>query len=150
MILAQDIMSKNIISVKDTTPIKELAATLFKNNISGVPVMNEQDKVIGVVTENDLIDQNKKIHIPTAISFLDGFFLLGSPKKMEEELKKMAGITAGDICSKELISVNPETPLEDIATIMAENKIHTLPVIDNEKLVGIIGKGDIIRAIATS
>lgn len=128
-------------------PVKELARLLFKHKIGGVPVQDETGKVIGVVTESDLIDQNKKVHIPTVVSFLDGFLFLESPGKMENDLKKMAGITVGDICSRKLISVAPETPLDEVATLMAEKQVHTLPVMDNDQLVGVIGKTDIIKTL---
>ena len=60
----------------------------------------------------------------------------------------MAGYKVGDICSQDLVSVTPETELDELATLMAEKKIHTLPVLEGEQLVGIIGKSDIIRTIA--
>jgi CBS-domain-containing membrane protein len=111
-------------------------------------VVDEAGKVLGVVTESDLIFQNKKVHLPTAVAILDAFFFLESPNKMEKELKKMAGTKVGDICSQQLISVSPDTELEELATLMAEKKIHTLPVMDGDELVGVIGKSDIIRTIA--
>jgi predicted transcriptional regulator len=102
-----------------------------------------------VVTESDLIDQTKKVHIPTMISLLDSVIFLESSKKTEEEIKKMSGDTAQDICSDELISVAENTGLDEIATIMSERNVHTLPVIQDNKLVGVIGKSDIIRSIAS-
>jgi CBS-domain-containing membrane protein len=101
-----------------------------------------------VVTESDLIFQNKKVHVPTAVAILDAFLFLENPEKMERELKKIAGAKVGDICSRDLICVTPETGLEELATLMAEKKIHTLPVMEGEKLMGVIGKSDIIRTIA--
>ncbi|MDX1776398.1 MAG: CBS domain-containing protein, partial [Desulfobulbales bacterium] len=95
------------------------------------------------------IDQTKKVHIPTMVSILDSVIFLESSKKTEKEIKKMAGNMVQDICSMELISVTEDTGLDEIATIMSEKKIHTLPVIRNDRLVGVIGKSDIIRAIAT-
>ncbi len=147
MKLAQDIMTTEPITANSSMPVRELAKLLFEHKIGGVPVQDENEKVIGVVTESDLIDQNKKVHIPTVISFLDGFLFLESPGKMEKDLKKMAGITAGDICSKKLVSVTPQTPIDEIATLMAEKQVHTLPVMDGEQLVGVIGKTDIIKTI---
>ncbi|MCW5214521.1 CBS domain-containing protein, partial [Desulfobulbus sp. US5] len=83
-----------------------------------------------------------------AVAILDAFFFLESPDKMEQELKKMSGVTVGDIYAPEVISVQKDTPLEELATLMAEKNIHTLPVLDQEELVGVIGKSDIIRTIA--
>ncbi len=148
MLTAQQLMSKNVITVSGETPVRELAQILSDNTISGVPVVNDQGGVIGVVTESDLIDQNKKVHIPTVVAILDSFLFLESPEKMEKELKKMVGATVSDIFAHEIITVQQDTPLDEIATLMAEKKVHTLPVLDGETLVGVIGKSDIIRTIA--
>ncbi len=148
MLKARDIMTKEVLTVQPQTSVRELAALLLERKISGAPVVDEAGKVLGVVTESDLIFQNKKVHLPTAVAILDAFVFLESPGKMEEELKKMAGAKVGDICSRQLITVAPETVLEEIATLMAEKKVHTLPVIEDGDLVGVIGKSDIIRTIA--
>ncbi len=148
MLKAQDIMSRDVITVNENATVRELATLLLSRNISGAPVVDADGKVIGVVTESDLIFQNKKVHLPTAVAILDAFFFLERPEKMEKELKKIAGSKVGDICSHDLVSVGPETDLEELATLMAEKKIHTLPVLADGQLVGVIGKSDIIRTIA--
>ena len=148
MLTAKDIMTREVITVRQNTTVKELAEILWKNKISGVPVLDDNDAVVSVVTESDLIDQTKKVHIPTMISLLDSVIFLESSKKTEEEIKKMSGNTVQDICSDDLISVTEETGLDEIATIMSEKNLHTLPVIQDNKLVGVIGKSDIIRSIA--
>ena len=149
MLTAKDIMTTEVITVQMQTTVNELAEILWKNRISGAPVLDDDGKVVSVVTENDLIDQSKKVHIPTMISLLDSVIFLESSKKTEEEIKKMAGNTVQDICSKELVSVSEETGLDEIATIMANKKVHTLPVIQDDRLIGVIGKSDIIRTMAT-
>ncbi|RUM34606.1 MAG: hypothetical protein DSY50_06215 [Desulfobulbus sp.] len=148
MLTAKDLMSKNVITVTIDTPVQELATILSSHKISGVPVLDDNNEVIGVVTESDLIDQNKKVHIPTVMSILDSFIFLESPGKMEKELKKMSGTQVKDIFSPELITIQETTPLDELATLMAEKNIHTLPVLSGKKLVGVIGKADIIRTIA--
>ncbi|MCI5219723.1 MAG: CBS domain-containing protein [Candidatus Electrothrix sp. LOE2] len=148
MLRAQDLMTENVIAVTKETEVRELAKILTENNISGVPVIDGAGRLIGVVTESDLIFQNKKVHIPTAVAILDAFFFLESPEKMEKEMKKMAGVTVGDIYAAEVTSVQKDTPLDELATLMAEKNIHTLPVLDQDELVGVIGKRDIIRIIA--
>ena len=149
MLTAKDIMTREVITVQQDTPIKDLAEILWKNRISGVPVLDENNRVISVVTESDLIDQTKKVHIPTMISLLDSVIFLESSKKTEKEIRKMSGNTVGDICASELVTVTEETGLDEIATIMSEKSLHTLPVMEDDKLVGVIGKSDIIRSIAT-
>ncbi len=144
---AKDIMTTDVITAEESMSVKDLAKLLYENKISGVPVFDDKGQVIGVATESDLIDQNKKVHIPTVVAILDSFVFLENPEKLEKDIKKMAATNVGDICSHELVSVKPDTPLDEVATLMAERQIHTLPVMDGEKLVGVIGKTDIIRTL---
>lgn len=148
MLTAKEIMTKKIVSVKTDLPVEELAGVLWSHRINGVPVVDDDDLLIGVVTESDLIDQTKKFHIPTAISILDSVIFLDRAKNVEKEINKMTGATVGDICSREPVTISEDTPLDEIATIMAEKKVHTLPVLKNGSLVGIVGKADIIRTLA--
>jgi CBS domain-containing protein len=148
MLTAKDIMTTDVVTVRKDTSVKELAEILWKNKISGAPVLDYEGKVISVVTESDLIDQTKKVHIPTMISILDSVIFLESSKKTEKDIQKMAGNTVQDICAKELKSVSEDTGLDEIATIMSEKNMHTLPVMKDDKLVGVIGKSDIIRCMA--
>lgn len=140
-------MTRKVITVTAASSVKDLARILTENNISGVPVVNEDGMLIGVVTESDLIDQNKRIHIPTVVSILDSFIYLESPDRMEKEIQKIAGSTVADIYTSDPITVTVTTPLDELATIMSEKSIHTLPVLEDGKLVGVIGKKDIIRTI---
>lgn len=147
MLTARDIMTRDIITVTEESTIKELARILTSNHISGVPVINDKGKLVGVVTQSDLIFQTKKVHIPTVITILDSVFYLENPDKMGEEMKKMAGTKVKDILTSSPITVTEETQLDEIATIMSEKNFHTLPVVNKDTLVGVIGKKDIIRTL---
>jgi len=141
-------MTTNVVSVTKTTSVRDLARILLNNNISGVPVLDKDNNLCGIATESDLIFQNKRPHLPPFITILDSFFFLDNPEKMDQELKKIAGATVLDIFTEEVVSIQPDTPLDEIATIMTEKKIHTLPVIsDSGEMLGVVGKKDIIRTI---
>jgi len=146
MLKAKDIMTKDVITTKPEATVEELARLLMNNKVSGVPVTDDNKGLIGIVTENDLITQNKRLHIPTVIRLFDAFILLGSGR-MEEEIKKMAATTVGEICTKKVVSITEETTLDEIATIMAEQHIHLLPVLRGHNVVGIVGKADMVRAM---
>ncbi len=148
MLKAKDIMTSDVITVRKTTTLEELARIIVTHHISGTPVVDDEGTLQGIVTENDLINQNKRLHIPTILRLFDAFIPLGT-SKLENEIKRMAASTVEDIYTKEVVTVDKETPVETIATIMAEKKIHLLPVIKEGKLVGIIGKKDIIKGIAS-
>jgi CBS domain-containing protein len=82
------------------------------------------------------------------VSFLDAAIYLESSKKFEQEVKRMAATRVGDICNRTVVSITPDATLVDIATIMDEKKVHLLPVVANNKVVGIVGKRDVLKAVA--
>ncbi|KPK02583.1 MAG: hypothetical protein AMK71_01715 [Nitrospira bacterium SG8_35_4] len=146
MLKAKDIMTKEVITVEPGATIDALARILIDNKISGVPVVDEKKRLKGIVTENDLIRKNKRLHIPTVIRLFDAFILLGSDR-MENEIKKIVATTVDEICTKDVVSINEETSLDEIATIMAEQHIHLLPVLRDGVVAGIVGKADMVRAM---
>lgn len=147
MLKAKDIMTREVITVKPTTTVEELARILIKHQISGTPVVDEAGNLKGIVTENDLISKNSRLHIPTILRLFDAYIPLGT-SRLEDEIKRMAAFTVGDICTKEVVTAGEEASVEYIATIMTEKKIHLLPVLKERKLVGIIGKKDLIKSIS--
>jgi CBS domain-containing protein len=148
MLTAKDIMTKNVITVTPDTSLEKLAAILVKNEISGVPVVDDSGKLYGIVTENDLISQNKRLHIPTVVSFLDAAIYLESSKKFEEQVKRLTATTVQEICNRKVTTISEEVSVVDVATIMAEKKVHLLPVVKAGKVIGIVGKRDMVKAVA--
>jgi CBS-domain-containing membrane protein len=147
MLKARDIMTRDVITVRPSMTIEEFARLLMKHQISGAPVVDESGSLIGIVTENDLITQNKRLHIPTILRLFDAFIPLGT-SRLEKEIKKITATTVGEICTERVVSVGPETTIDEIATIMTEKKIHLIPVVEEGRIVGIIGKKDIIKGVS--
>ena len=144
---ARDIMSTNVVTVTKELTIEELSKQFVEHNVNGFPVIDEYGKLAGVVTQGNLIEQHKNLHIPTVITLFDAVLFLESEKKFERDVKKLTGTRVGDIYSPGAVSVRPETEIGDIITLMAEKDVHTIPVVDGDKLVGVIGKQDIIRGM---
>jgi CBS domain-containing protein len=122
---------------------------MTSHRIGSVPVVDDKGALIGIVTESDLIEQDKNFHIPTVISLFDWVIYLESEKKFEKELKRMTGQTVGDIYTKEAMTVEPQTTLSEIADLMCDKRIHSLPVVDAGKLVGIVSRIDLIRSMVS-
>ena len=146
MLKAKDIMTADVISAKPAMTVEELARILIEHKISGAPVVDDGNRLVGIVTEHDLIKKNKRFHIPTMIRLFDAYFLLDSDR-VEEDIKKMVAITVEEICNKKVVSITEDTSLEDIATIMSEQNIHLLPVLNDGIVVGIVGKADVVRSM---
>ena len=145
---AKDIMTKEVITVTRETSLQDLSRIFMENGINGLPVVDEEGAVIGVVTQGDLIEQKKQLHIPTVIALFDWVVPLESEKKFEADVKKMTAATVADIFHPHPVTVDVNADLTEIATLMAEEDVHTLPVLDGDRLVGIIGKLDLIRGFA--
>ena len=147
MLKAKDIMTKDVITVKTDTTLEEFARILMKHHISGAPVVDEKGNLRGIATENDLISKNSRLHIPTILRLFDAYIPLGA-SKLEDEIKRVTALTVGEISSKDVVTVDEETSAEYIATLMTEKKIHLLPVLKEGKILGIIGKKDLIKGVA--
>jgi CBS-domain-containing membrane protein len=142
-----DVMTRDVITVTPETPLRELASILSEKHINGVPVVDDKGNVLGVVCESDLVDQNKPLHIPTVFVILDSVIPMENPWRLQKEFKRLAATAVGDIYSKPAVSVEPDTDLSEVARIMSERKFYTLPVIEGGKLVGVVGKADVIRSL---
>ena len=141
-------MTRKVVTVNKSLSIKELSKLFIENRFNGITVRDYNDNVIGLVTQEDLIVQNINLHIHTVIDMFDAVLFLNNEKKFESDVKKLTGTTVEDIYHKHAISVSSNKQVNEITTLMAEKDIHTLPVLDGGKLVGIISKRDVIGSMA--
>lgn len=142
-----EIMRKEVVTCEGDTPVKEVAKKIIKNDITGMPVV-KGDQVIGIVTEADIIMQKAKIHIPNYIQLLDSFLYIEDPGEVEEELKKILGMKASEIMTSSVISIDPDASVSDLATLIEREHINPIPVIKEDKLVGIVSRADIVKLLA--
>ena len=141
----KDIMTTDVVTVSISDSVEQCAKLLQENDISGLPVLDAAGRVVGIVTEGDLIRRASRIKAPGYLEILGGLIYLGSPKKFVDELQRAMSLEAGQLMSKDVIPVKPDDSIEQAATLMVEKGINRLPVIDNqEKLVGIVSRRDIM------
>jgi len=147
MITAKDIMTREVITISPETEIAQAAQLLLTNRINGVPVVNDAGELVGILCQSDLIIQQKNIPIPSLFTLLDGFIPLTSSKKIDREVEKIAATKVEDAMTANPVTINPDTGIEEVAAFMVEKNYHTLPVVDGGKLVGIVGKEDVLRTL---
>jgi len=147
MLTARDIMTEQVVTVQKSLTLRELSDLFIKHHVNGFPVVDNDGNLVGVVTEKDLIEQNKNLHIPTVIALFDAVIYLESDEKFEKEVKRFTGTKVEDIYQQDVVTVSPDTEINEVAALMANKGIHTLPVVDNGKLAGVIGKLDIIKGM---
>jgi len=147
MLNARDIMTADLITVQIDEKITTAAELLVTNRINGLPVVNGEGRLVGIICQSDLISQQKKIPIPSFFTILDGIIPITSMKQIEKEAGKIAATRVNQAMTKDPITVNPDTDIETIASLMVDNNFHTIPVVEHGKLVGVIGKEDILKTL---
>ena len=147
MIIVRDIMNTNLITVTPDMDISKAAKILFDNQINGAPVVDDSGGLVGILCQSDLITQQKKLPIPTVFTFLDSLIRLTSVKQIEKQVRKIAAITVSEAMTPKPVTVQPDTDLETVAGLMVDSHFHTLPVVEGSRLVGIIGKEDVLRTL---
>jgi CBS domain-containing protein len=146
-----EIMTHNPIVVRPETPLHEAIKLLAEKRISGLPVVDDAGKLIGTISETDLMWQETGVTPPAYIMFLDSVIFLKNPAQYERDLHKALGQTVGEVMSQDVITVAPDKPLRDAARLMHDRKVQRLPVVDaSGKVIGILTRGDIVRDLAAS
>ena len=121
--LAKDIMTSQVITVTKDTTVTEVARLLIEHKVSGLPVIDQEGRVVGMVSEGDLIYQDKKLHTPAFLEILGGVIYLENPQRLGQDLSKMTAVKVAEIMTPKLYTVKEESTIEDIATIMIERQI---------------------------
>lgn len=147
MLKVKDIMTPDPLTVIAEAEIADAIALLLKNDFNGLPVIEAGGQLVGILCQSDLIAQQKKLPMPSLFTLLDGYFSLSSTKHFEKEMKKIAALTVRDAMTADPVTVAPETTVEEAATLMVDKSFHSLPVLDDGKLVGIVGKKDILKTL---
>lgn len=144
-------MTRDPIVVQRETPLQEAIQILAEKRISGIPVVDDGSKLVGIISETDLMWQETGVTPPAYIMFLDSVIYLQNPATYERELHKVLGQTVGEVMSKNPIAISPEQTVKQAAQLMQERNVHRLPVINSaNQVVGILTRGDIVRAMAAS
>jgi len=145
---AKDIMTTDVIVAKKGDTIFKVAKMLISRKIGGLPVVDEDNKVIGVISETDIIKKEKKAHSTPFINVLEGIIFLDDINKMEKDLRDIAAYKVEELMSKNIVKVNEDEDFDDVANIMIKKSINRVPVVDeNNILKGIICRYDIIKAM---
>jgi CBS domain-containing protein len=147
MITAKQIMTSDVITLSPETDILKAARLLLDKSINGAPVVDDEGKVLGILCQSDLVAQQKRVPMPSIFTLLDGFISLTSSKQLDKEIRKIAALTVTDAMTSDPVTVGPDTQLETIAGLMVDSSFHTLPVVEDGRLVGIIGKQDVLRTL---
>ena len=143
-LLAKDIMTKKVITISKDATLAELAKLLIKNKISGVPIVDEKEELLGIVTEADLIIKESNLPFPLSFSFA----FLESYESYTKSTKEYLETRVEEVMSTNVKTAREDMPISKVVNIMINNNINRLPILNNGgKLTGIITRADIIKSI---
>ncbi|MCX7770565.1 MAG: CBS domain-containing protein [Proteobacteria bacterium] len=146
--VVKEVMEREFLTVSPDMGVSEVAKIFLERGKDCALVIDKSGKLIGIVTETDLIFQEKNIHIPTFFTFMDSFIILENLSKLDEEIKKISASKVEEIMtSEDIITIGPDTPVNDAATIMIDKKVHHLPVVENGVPIGLITKESLLKAL---
>jgi len=148
--LVRSVMTTDVVSFTPDEPIRDATVRMLDEGVDGGPVVDGGGQVIGMLTTDDLIVQETRLHYPTVVSLFGAYLELpSSHRHFEEDLRRAVGATVSEVMEDKVITCGEDDTLETVATMMHERKIGRIPVVRDGALVGIIAQSDIIRAIVT-
>lgn len=146
--LVRDVMTTDVLTFRPEDTVQEAYQRLVERDVDGGPVVDEDGGVVGMLTTDDLLVQETKLHYPTVVSLFNAYLELpSSHRKFEQELRKAVGANVADVMTEHVESCAADDTLERAATLMHEHEVSRLPVTDDGKLVGLVARGDILRAV---
>lgn len=144
--LVSDIMTTAVVSATPDMPVSEVARLMVEHDISGLPVV-EGDRLVGMVTELDLIARRADPDMPSIIAFFGGYITLGE-EEYEEEVRRILGTTAAEVMTTTVYSIREDATIDDVAELMYEREVNPVPVLNHQRrLVGIVSRGDLVRLL---
>ncbi len=146
--LVRSVMSTDVVSFTPDESVQDATRRLVERGVDAGPVLDAEGRLVGMLSSSDLLVQESKLHYPTVISLFGAYLELpSSHRRFEEDLRRAVGATVGDVMHPDPISCAEDDTLERAATLMHEYEVSRLPVTRDGRLVGIIARGDILRAV---
>lgn len=145
--LVRDIMTRDVITTHAEAKVEKVSQMLIDNKISGIPVVDENNKLLGIITEKDLMVKAGELKVPFYLTLFDSIIFLENPIRFNNNLKKFTASRVKDAMTTHVYTVEEESEVSEAVTIMQKHKINRVPVVRNGKLVGIVTRNDIMKTL---
>jgi CBS domain-containing protein len=147
----RSVMTTDVVTVTADLPLAEAADVLAERGIGAAPVVDGSGRVVGLLRDEDLLSTEARLHLPTTIAILGvNFTLPGQVARYDEELRKAIASTVSEVMETDFPQLPPDATLEDAATLMHEADVTHVVVVEGDRAVGIVARGDLIRHLARS
>ena len=145
----RSLMTKDVLTVRTDTPVSDVARLMSDHGVSGVPVLDADDRIVGVITERDLIVRNGRLEMPVFLQILDAYVPLELPGHLKQRLQHMLGTNAEDVMTRDVRTIEPDAEVEDLVELMVKHHANPVPVLEDGRIVGIISRSDLVRMMVT-
>jgi CBS domain-containing protein len=146
--LVKEVMTTDVLTFRPEDTVQMAGAAMAARSIGGAPVVDEDGAIVGMLYDDDLMVSDVRLHLPTVISVLGAYLELpSSADRFDKEVRKAIGSAVADVMTPNPPTCGEDDTLEQVATTMHEHNLSRLPVVRDGKLVGIVSRGDILKAI---
>jgi CBS domain-containing protein len=144
----REIMTREVVTALPDTAVNLVARLMAGRGISGIPVVATSGELVGIVTELDMIVRNTRLEPPAFFQILDGRIPLETPAHYRKRMQHMLGALVRDVMTEEVVTISPDADVEEVASLMVKRRVNPVPVVEEERLVGIVSRADIIQMMA--
>lgn len=144
--IVRDTMTSPVTTIRADTKVAEIARLMLEHHLSGLPVVDENGHLLGLVTERDVVAKHARVHLPTYFAIL-GTWLPLETRRTDEDMRHVLAVTARDLMESHPVTVTSATGIDDVASLMVDKGANPIPVVDDGRLVGVVGHADIIRIL---
>lgn len=141
---ATDIMEKNFVTAKPDASVFELVNLFVKNKITSIPIVDEEDNLVGIVTDADLLYKKVKPHVPHYVNLLGASIYYSGISAYDRGFKKLMAGTARELMTKDVIIAAGDAPVEQIAGVMVAEHLKGIPIVTDKKVIGVVTRGNIL------
>lgn len=145
-----EVMTRDPLTVSPETPLGEAIQIMADKRIGGLPVVDGEGNLVGILSESDLMWQATGVELPAYIMLLDSVIYLKNPAQYNQELHKALGQLVRDAMTDKVVTITPEQTVRQAAHLMHDKRVRRLPVVDEAgKVIGVVTRGDIVREMAS-
>lgn len=142
------VMTTDVVTFAPEETVEVATRRLLERDVDGAPVVDDEGRVIGMLSSDDLLVQETQLHYPTVFSLFGAYLELpSSHRRFEAELRRAVAAVVSDVMERDPVTCSPDDTLERAATLMHDRKVSRLPVLQGGRLVGIVARGDLLRAL---
>ena len=143
-----DLMTRDVVAVRPDTSVNDVAKRMLERGLSGLPVVDDDGRVVGIITELDMILHHARLEGPVFLQIFDAAIPLELPGHLRDRLRHILGTRAEDVMTRDVHAIGPDSDVEDLVEIMVKKRANPVPVVEEGRLVGIVSRSDIIRGMA--